>query len=113
MSSYSRERNESLMHRYLSDIITNKLNDRALGFVTVTAVKITRDYSYATVFVSFIGDGDPQPKLLILEKAKGLIRHELSQRMSIRKMPELKFKHDDTLEKARRLDEIFKKIKDE
>ncbi len=112
MSSYSRERNESLMLRHVSDIISNRINDRSLGFVTVSAVKITRDYSYATVYVSFIGDGDVAPKVAILDNAKGLIRHELSQRMSIRKMPEIRIKYDDTYEKARKLDEIFKKIND-
>ncbi|HZJ89459.1 MAG TPA: 30S ribosome-binding factor RbfA [Bacilli bacterium] len=113
MSSYNRERNESTMHRLLSDIIMNKLNDRSLGFTTVTQVKITRDYSYATVYVSFIGDGDVNAKLEILEKAKGLMRHELSQRMKIRRIPELVIKYDDTYEKARRLDEIFKKINED
>lgn len=112
MSSYSRERNESLMLRHVSDIIAHKINDRSLGFVTVSTVKITRDYSYATVYVSFIGDGDVEPKVAILENAKGIIRHELSQRMSIRKMPEIRIKYDDTYEKARKLDEIFKKIND-
>jgi ribosome-binding factor A len=111
MAKHSKSRNESLMLRYLSEIIAYKVGDPALGLATVTAVEITNDYSYAKVYVSFLGSGDPQAKLAILSGAGSFIRHELAQRMNIRKIPELRFMYDDTLEKAQKIDELLKKAK--
>lgn len=109
MASHSLARNESLMLRHLSEIIIYKVKNPSLGMTTITAVELTKDYSYAKVFVSFFGDGDPQVKIAILEEAKGFIRHELSQKMKIRKLPDLRFVYDDTLQKAAKLDELIKK----
>lgn len=114
MASHSKARNESLMLRYLSEIISYKVKNPSLGLATITSVSITKDYSYATVFVSFLGDGDPLKKVAILDEAKGFIRFELSQKLQIRKMPDLRFVYDDTLDKAARLDALLKKVnKDE
>lgn len=109
MPKHSKGRNESLMLRYLSEIVSYKLHDPSLGLTTVTEVEVTSDYSYAKVFVSFLGDGDVKAKMTILNNAAGFIRHELAQKMTIRKIPELRFVYDDTLEKAAKLDAILKK----
>ena len=109
MPKHSRSRNESLMLRYLSDILAHKVHDKALGFTTINAVEVTSDYSYAKVFVSFLGDGDPIAKVAILQNAAGFIRRELAQKMESRKIPELRFVYDDTLEKAAKIEEILKK----
>lgn len=111
MAKHGKSRNESLMLRHISEIISYKLGDPALGLATVTAVEITNDYSYAKVYISFLGDGDIKPKLEILSGASGFIRHELAQKMQIRKMPELRFIYDDTLEKAAKIEEILKRTK--
>lgn len=112
MPKHSRARNESLMLRYLSEIISYKLGDPSLGLATVTAVEITSDYSFAKVYVSFLGDGDPHEKLKLLSGASSFIRHEVAQKMSqIRKIPELRFVYDDTLEKAQKIEELLKKAK--
>lgn len=110
MAKHTKSRNESLMLRYLSEIISYKLNDPSIGLATVTAVEITSDYSYAKVFVSFLGDGNPQDKLAVLSGASSFIRHEVAQKMNhMRKMPELRFVYDDTLEKAQKIEALLKK----
>lgn len=102
-------RNESLMLRHLSEIISYKVKDPSLGLATVTGVEVTRDYSYAKVYVTFLGDGDVNAKLEILNNASGFIRHELAQRMEIRKTPELIFIYDDSFEKGAKIEEILKR----
>ncbi len=111
MAKHTKSRNESMMLRYISEIISFKLGDPALGLVSVTAVEITNDYSYAKVFVSFLGAGDPKVKLAVLTGAAGFIRHEVAQKMSLRKMPELRFIYDDTFEKAQHIEELLRKAK--
>lgn len=111
MPKHSKSRNESLMLRYLSEIISYKVGDPSLGLATVTAVEITNDYSYAKVFISFLGDGDVETKMKTLKGAAGFIRHELAQKMNIRKIPELRFVYDDTIEKAQKIEELLKNAK--
>ena len=111
MSKHGKSRNESLMLRYLSETISYKVSDPSLGIATVTGVEITNDYSYAKVYISFLGDGDVAPKMEILKAAAGFIRHEVAQKMHIRKMPELRFIYDDTLEKAAKIEEILKRTR--
>ncbi|HKM02407.1 MAG TPA: 30S ribosome-binding factor RbfA [Bacilli bacterium] len=101
---------ESIILRTVSETISYKLKNPHLGFVTVMSVEVTKDYSYARVFVSFLGDGDPKAKLAILDEAKGFIRREVAQNLDIRKIPELRFIYDDTEKKANELEELLLRL---
>ena len=77
----------------------------------MTDVQVTSDYSYATVYVSFLGKEErKQAGLKALNRAKGFIRTELGKRLSIRKVPDLIFKLDNTLEKGQGIDSILSQI---
>lgn len=52
--SVSRSRLESNIKRYISQIIQYDLKDNNVGHVTVTDVKVSRDLSYATIYVTFL-----------------------------------------------------------
>lgn len=99
--------------RNLTEIITYKMDDPHLGWVTITEVRLTRDYSYAKVFVNFIGDGDVNAKMDILNNAKGFLRFELAKILSIKKIPELIFVYDDSEIRAARIEELLNKDKEE
>lgn len=102
---------ESIILRVVSETISYKVKNPHLGLVTVTDVEVTKDYSYARVFVSFLGDGDPKKKLAILEEAKGYIRHEVAKNLDIRKIPDLRFIYDDSENKANELEELLARIR--
>ena len=105
------KRIEALMLKELSNIITFELKDPKLGFVTISEVKITNDLSYAKVYVSFLGKQERNDAgLKTLERAKGFLRSELAHRMNLRKMPELQFVQDKSLENARRIEEIIDNV---
>ncbi len=101
---------ESIILRVVSETISYKIRNSHLGLVTVTDVEVTKDYSYARVFVSFLGDGDPQAKLAILEEAKGFIRHEVAKSLDIRKIPELRFIYDDSERKANEIEALLARL---
>lgn len=105
------KRVEMIILRSVSETITFKVRNPHLGFVTVTDVNLTNDYSYAKVYVTFLGDGDVNEKMKILEESKGFIRKELSSALDIRKIPELRFIYDETAIKAQKIEEILNKIK--
>jgi len=107
------DRVESIINKNISEIIQFELKDPSVGFVTITDVKMTNDYSYAKVYVSFLGQTNRQKKgLETLNRAKGYIRSLLSKKISIRKVPELIFVLDTTLEKANKIESIIKKTKE-
>lgn len=109
--SVKQERVAQIILKDVTDIIQFSLKDPNVGFVTITDVQVTNDYSYATIYVSFLGKEErKQAGLKALNRAKGFIRSELGKRLSIRKVPDLIFKLDDSLEKGERIDSIISQI---
>ncbi len=105
------ERIESLMLKELSNIIAFELKDPKLGFITISEVKVTNDLSYAKVYVSFLGKQERnEAGLKVLKKAKGFLKSELAKRMKLRKIPELIFVQDTSLENARKIENILEKV---
>ena len=101
------------MKKELSDIISRKLKDPRLGFVTVTDVEVTGDLQQATVYISVLGnDAEKEQTLLGLSKSKGFIRSEIGQRIRLRKTPELSFEFDTSVAYGNRIDTLLREIKD-
>jgi ribosome-binding factor A len=92
----------------LSDLVQNRLKDPSLGFVTVTAVKVSQDIRYAKVFVSVMGDEAARTgSLEALDRAKAFLRRELSQAIRLRYTPELSFAYDDSIERGARINQLL------
>ena len=106
--SIKQKRLEGTIRKNISDIIQFGIKDPNVGFVTITDVHVSNDHSFAKVFVTFLGkDARAQAGLKALNRAKGFIRSELSQRLDIRRTPDLIFVLDETEMKARHIDEII------
>ena len=102
------------MKKELSDIISRKVKDPRIGFVTVTDVEVTGDLQQATVYITVLGDEKEREETLIgLNKAKGFIRSELGHRIRLRKTPEIIFKYDESVEYGNRIEALIEKIREE
>ena len=97
---------DSLLMKEISNIIQFDLNNPEIGFVTVSEVRVSPDLSKAKVYVSFFGKNY---EVAVLKKSKGYIKSELAKRLNMRKIPDLEFIVDDTLEKVARIEEIVNK----
>ncbi len=104
-----KERISSLILKNISEIIQYEIKSKAVGFVTVTAVDVTNDLSYAKVYVAFLGAGNNEERLAALERTKGFIRTSLSKKMDTHKVPELHFIIDNSFENGQRIEESLKK----
>lgn len=106
------ERIENQIRKEVSSILQYDIKNSKFGFVTVTDVEVTRDYSFATIFVSFLNTKDliAQDRLDELNRVKGVVRTALSKRLTIRKTPELIFKIDESYDQGNRIDEIISKL---
>lgn len=95
--------------RVLAKTIMSDLKDpRVPPFTSVTEVKVTRDFSYATCFISVLGSAEVKKTALeALDNSKGYLRSILAKHLNMRVTPELRFRLDDTYEQAKRIDELI------
>ncbi|MCL5109319.1 MAG: 30S ribosome-binding factor RbfA [Chloroflexi bacterium] len=86
----------------MADLIGRQLKDpRLQGMVSVTAVQSTPDLATARVFVSVMGsEEEKKTSLRTLQHAAGFFRHELRERLSLRRVPELDFRLDTSIEQG-------------
>ncbi|MBE6124567.1 MAG: 30S ribosome-binding factor RbfA [Erysipelotrichaceae bacterium] len=109
--TYKADRISNMVQKYVSEIIQFELKDKDIGFVTVTRAKVTNDYSYAYIYVSYIDEVSKQKGLEALEKAKGFIRSRLADKLTIYKTPEIIFKLDTSFDEAQEIEEVLKNLK--
>lgn len=102
---------ETIIRKNIADIIQFKVKNPKLGFLTVSDVKVSKDFSVAKVLVSFFFDKDKKPGMEILEKSKGFIRSELSHTLDTRRCPEIVFILDDGFEKEARIEAALERGK--
>ena len=95
---------------HISRILKTEIKDERINFVTVTAVKITNDLSFAKVYVTVLNDKERDIILKQLNKASNFIERELSRRIDIRKMPDITFVYDESLEYAANIENIIERI---
>ena len=93
----------------ISEIIHLDVKDELIRSVTITEVRITNDLSFAKVYFTTMEEDKNQVKLA-LEKASGFIRSELCEKVEIRKMPELNFVYDESIEYGDNIEKIIKRI---
>ena len=104
---------ERLNHKFaieISKIIKGEVKDERIDFVTVTDVSITNDLSHAKVYVTVLKDEERDNAIKALNKARGFIEMELSKRVDIRKMPELKFVYDESIEYSNNIENIIERL---
>ena len=106
------ERVSHLIRQEISLLLERQVNDPRLGgCVTITEVVITPDMKYAKVFVSQVGSGgDKEAILNALTAASGFIRSELARNLKLRRIPELSFHWDDSIERGSRLLELIDRV---
>ena len=102
---------ETIIRKNITEIISYKIKDPHLGFFTITDVKVSKDFSYATVLVSFLREEDEKEGMKTLLKAKGFIRTELSRTLDTRRCPEIRFVLDDGYKKEERITELLNQDK--
>lgn len=96
----------------LADIIRREMRDPRVGLVNVNDVKVSRDRSYADVYVSSLEaeTADERAELIeVLSKAAGFFRSELAKRHSMRTTPKIRIHYDELMESGPRLEALIDK----
>jgi ribosome-binding factor A len=107
---------EDQVHFLISNLIQRELRDPELGFLTITAVRLSPDRSVARVYFTVLpangGDQEAQNAMTrkALGRAAGFLRTQLASRLKMRRVPELRFFPDGTLEEGNHLESILAEI---
>lgn len=102
------------LQRMLNDLLCHAVKDPRLQGIRVTAIDLSGDLSVAKVFFSTLApDDDPEPACDALERASGFLRRRVGEALRLRRVPELRFAHDDSakqgLELTRLIDQVAPK----
>jgi ribosome-binding factor A len=92
----------------LAEIFAQRVSDPRLRELCVTDVRPAADLSFAKVFWSTLGDAREAEQAL--DSAKPFVRRCLAEGMRLRRVPELAFVHDPTLDSAARIEAIFDEL---
>jgi len=115
MSERRMERIKSQLMKEVALIINQELKDpRLTGLVSVTKVEISPDMRNATVHVSVFAtdkiDRSRDTDLEVLNHSAHYIMFLLSKKLTIKYIPEILFKLDNSMEESDRMSQLFKKI---
>ena len=90
--------------------LTTVLRDPRLQDVTVTHVNLSADLQIATIYFRTLQD-DHRPTLAALKGAGGFLRRKLARVLDVKRVPELRFFYDTSIEHAAHIEELLAKIK--
>ena len=102
------DRIDELLRQEIGQALEREVTDPGIGFVTVTKVETVPDLSRARVWVSVIGsDEERKETLAALRRAMPFVRHGLGSKITLRRIPELDVRLDDTMERGTRILKII------
>ncbi len=111
-AKYHRERLGEALREEIETIVEGELGDPRIGLVNVSSVELAEDSRSARVMVVVEGNDDEAGRTMEgLSAAVGYIRHEIAERLHLRKAPELVFVLDRSEKYQARVDELLKRTR--
>ncbi len=96
------------LRRELGLLVHAAVRDHGLPSVSVSDVEVTRDLDWATVWVTALLPDQSTTAVKALNELAGEFRRSLSRSMRIRRVPELRFKYDDSVDKGERIEALLR-----
>src|SRR4029079_6794226 len=96
----------------LASLLTREVHDPGIGFLTITSVKVSPDLQQARVYYTTIGDDKAKRESArALDRATPFLRRQVGQRLRLKRVPELTFFYDESIEKGDRVERILQELK--
>ncbi|MGE5415325.1 MAG: 30S ribosome-binding factor RbfA [Acidobacteriota bacterium] len=100
------------IRREISGILLEQIKDPRLSLASVTRVEVSNDMGHARVYISVLGDETKkQEAMQALDKAKGFIRSEVSNRIRLRQSPDMTFILDLSIEHGIKISTMLEEMK--
>jgi ribosome-binding factor A len=92
----------------LSELIAREVHDPGIGFLTITQVKVTPDLQVARVYYTILGDAKARRDSdRALGRATPFLRRQLGSRLRLKRVPQLEFFFDESVERGNRIEKIL------
>ena len=102
------DRVADLILKELAEVLLRRVKDPRLADITLTDVKVSPDLRHAKVFYSMLGDDERKASAMVgLESARGFVKRELGKRLHLRRMPDIEFHFDGSLEYGSHIDQLL------
>jgi ribosome-binding factor A len=107
-SFHRTDRVNAELRRELGTLVHAAVRDHALPQASVVDVEVSRELDVATVWVTALQPGQSREVVKALKELAKDFRHELAHSMRMRRVPELRFKYDDSIDKGERIDALLR-----
>ena len=98
----------------VSELLAREVHDPGIGFVTVTRVSVTTDLQIARVYyTTMAAEAARKDTARARKRATPFLRHQLAGRLGLRRMPELEFRFDQSVEQHDRIEKLIQEIHEE
>lgn len=107
------QRVSHFLHEELARLLQGSVRDPRAGLVNLTGVEVSRDLSHARVFFTLMGEADAEVRAdvtAMLSKASGFLRSELAKSSSMRTVPRLSFRFDESVGRGRDMESLLKEV---
>jgi ribosome-binding factor A len=99
----------------LSELLSRgEVHDPGIGFITLTRVQVTPDLQLARVYYTTMGDEKGRKETArALQRATPFFRRHVGGRLQLRRVPELEFRFDESVEHQDRIEQIIRDLHEE
>jgi ribosome-binding factor A len=95
----------------VAGLLAREVQDPGLGFVTVTRVRVTPDLQIARIYYTSLGDDRARRATRhALDRATSFIRRQVGSRLRLRRVPEIQFAFDESVEQHERVERLLQEI---
>ncbi len=95
----------------LSELLTREVKDPGIGLITITHVKVSADLQVARAYWTIMGDEKSRKETAkALGRATPFLRRQIAGRLRLKRVPELAFQFDETIERQERIEALLQQI---
>lgn len=108
------ERVSQFLHKELGHLLHTAVRDPRVQQVNLTGVEVSRDLSHAKVFFTLMEDAPPEHRAemtRVLEKVSGFLRSQLAKGSSMRTVPRLGFRFDESVGRGRDMESLLREVR--
>jgi ribosome-binding factor A len=110
MKPYTRaDRISGKIQYAITELLSKKMQDPRIEMATISGVKVASDLRVAYVYITVFGDKKRISDVMKgFKNSKGFIKKSIAPKLGLKYMPDLRFVHDDSFDKAAKMDALIK-----
>ena len=108
------ERVRHFLHEELARLLQSRVRDPRVHGVNLTGVEVSRDLSHANVFFTMISEASSEERVEVtaaLSKVSGFLRSELAKTSTMRTVPRISFRFDESVGRGRDMETLLRKVR--